>query len=84
MNRRDWSKTKEMLNWPVFLISGGLLLAFVLFSLFNVSWTSKYVDAGFDLAIRYFYPYWQVLLIATFLVGPTLLFLRVVMWCWVI
>ncbi|MEK4566480.1 BCCT family transporter [Alkalihalobacillus sp. FSL R5-0424] len=74
MNRRDWSKTKEMLNWPVFLISGGLLLAFVLFSLFNVSWTSKYVDAGFDLAIRYFGPYWQVLLIATFLVGAYIAF----------
>ncbi|TSB44742.1 BCCT family transporter [Alkalicoccobacillus porphyridii] len=74
MSRKDWSKLKEILNWPVFLISGGILVLFVLLSLVNVKWTSTYVDLGFDYAIRYFGPYWQVLLIATFLVGAYIAF----------
>ncbi|MCM2675954.1 BCCT family transporter [Alkalicoccobacillus plakortidis] len=74
MSRKDWSKIKEILNWPVFLISGGILVLFVLLSLLNVTWTSKYVDLGFDYAIRYFGPYWQVLLIATFIVGAYIAF----------
>ncbi|MDQ0207030.1 BCCT family transporter [Alkalicoccobacillus murimartini] len=76
MSRKDLSKIKEILNWPVFLISGGILVLFVLLSVFNVEWTSTYVDLGFDYAIRYFGPYWQILLIATFIVGAYIAFSR--------
>lgn len=74
MNAHDWRKLKEILNWPVFIISGGLLILFVLFSVFNVSGTATYVNIGFDFAIKYFGPYWQILLLLTFVVGAYIAF----------
>ncbi|MBZ5753395.1 BCCT family transporter [Metabacillus rhizolycopersici] len=65
---------KEKVDWPVFSISGGILVIFVLMSMFNVDGVTKFVNTGFNLSIKYFGAYWQLLLIATFLIGLVLSF----------
>lgn len=78
INKRD-SLTKNIplrkrLNWPVFIISGGILLLFVTTSVFFTEGVSKFVDKSFDFSITYFGAYWQILLLATFIVGLFLAF----------
>ncbi|WP_257346738.1 BCCT family transporter [Pseudalkalibacillus decolorationis] len=65
----DWQSLKTKIDWPVFILSGGIFGLFVLLSLFKVEMVTNYVNLGFDLSIRYFGAYWQLLLIATFIVG---------------
>ncbi|AIC96044.1 BCCT family transporter [Shouchella lehensis] len=67
-------KVLQTVNWPVFIMSGGFLLLFVVMAFTNMELTSFIVDKGFQLAITYFGGYWQVLLLATFLVGAVLAF----------
>lgn len=72
MTKSYWNMIRQRINWPVFLGSGGILLAFVLFSLIKIDQVSRFVDKGFDLSIRYFGAYWQFLMLATFIVGAVL------------
>ena len=57
-------------------ISGGFLGLFVLFGLFNTEALGGLVNAGFAWSIKYLGAYWQVLLLATFLIGLYLSFSR--------
>lgn len=74
MTNDFWKIIRRKIDWPVFLWSGGILLAFVLFSIFKVDQVSNFVNKGFDLSIRYFGAYWQFLMMATFAVGAVLAF----------
>lgn len=74
MTTKFWGDIRQKINWPVFIWSGGLLLAFVLFSIISLEQVSNFVNVGFDLSIRYFGAYWQFLMIATFIVGAILAF----------
>jgi len=74
MTTKFWGDIRQKINWPVFIWSGGLLLAFVLFSIISLDQVSNFVNVGFDLSIRYFGAYWQFLMIATFIVGAILAF----------
>ncbi|PNZ60361.1 BCCT transporter [Staphylococcus casei] len=65
---------KDKLDWPVFLISGGILVLFVIMSSLFTKVTSNFVHKGFELSITYFGAFWQVLLLATFAVGLFLAF----------
>ncbi|MBB6450253.1 choline-glycine betaine transporter [Geomicrobium halophilum] len=55
--------TLRSTDWPVLIISGGLLLFFVVAAMISVEFVSEYVDRTFRLAIDYFGAYWQVLLL---------------------
>ena len=68
----SWKKIKNKIDWPVFLFSGGILLAFVLFSILRVDEVGRFVNRGFDISIHYFGAYWQFLVLATFIVGAVL------------
>ncbi|MGJ5620157.1 BCCT family transporter [Sulfitobacter sp. MF3-043] len=59
-------------NKPLFAISGGFIAAFCLLALFNLDALSAAVDWGFNFAATYFGLYWQILLLATFLIGLVL------------
>jgi glycine betaine transporter len=72
MTKNYWHYVREKVDWPVFLLSGGALVVFVVLSFFHVDMVTKYVNIGFDLSIRYFGAYWQLLMIATFAVGAVL------------
>jgi len=56
-------------NMPLFLISGGFIALFGLAALIDLDALSGAVDWGFNIAATYFGLYWQVLLLATFLIG---------------
>ncbi len=61
----EWSK----MEWPVFLVSGGGLLLFVIASLVNAEAVSGMVNKFFGLSCKYFGAYWQWLLFLNFLIA---------------
>ncbi|MBO1910663.1 BCCT family transporter, partial [Microvirga sp. 3-52] len=60
---------KSTTDWPVLIISGGLLLVFVLASLINTEFVTNAVNVSFAVAIKYFGAFWQVVLLGTFFVA---------------
>lgn len=64
----------EKVDWPVFMVSGGIVLLFVIIALINVEFISKVVNVTFGLSCKYFGAYWQVLLLATFVIAVVLAF----------
>lgn len=59
----------KKLDVNVLIISGGLLIAFVIASLIDMAAVTKGVDILSSFAIKYFGGYWQLLLLGTFLVA---------------
>jgi choline-glycine betaine transporter len=57
---------------PLFAVTGGFILIFCGLALFNIDLLSAMVDWGFNFAATYFGLYWQVLLLATFVIGLVL------------
>lgn len=57
---------------PLFAITGGFIALFCALALFDIDLLSRMVDAGFAFSAKYFGFYWQVLLLATFLIGLVL------------
>jgi glycine betaine transporter len=53
----------------LFAITGGFIALFCAYALFDIEGLSALVDAGFGFSARYFGLYWQILLLATFLIG---------------
>ncbi|MFE1630036.1 BCCT family transporter [Brevibacillus reuszeri] len=61
-------------DWPVFGISGGLLLIFVIVAAISMDAVTAFVNSSFALSIKYFGAFWQVLLLATFFIAIFLAF----------
>jgi len=57
------------IDWPVFVLSGGFLLLFVLTALFDLEFLSATVNKAFDGATSLFGAYWQVLMLLTFVIA---------------
>lgn len=57
------------LDKPLFAITGGFILLFGLLALIDIDLLSSLVDRGFSFAATWFGLYWQLLLLATFLIG---------------
>jgi glycine betaine transporter len=57
------------IDWPVFILSGGFLLLFVLTALFDLEFLSATVNQAFGGATALFGAYWQVLMLLTFVVA---------------
>ncbi len=57
------------IEWPVFIVSGGVLLLFVIASLINAEFVSGLVNKYFGLSCKYFGAYWQWLLLINFFVA---------------
>ncbi len=60
------------INLPLFFITGGFILAFCALALIDLEALSAVVDWGFAWSARLFGLYWQLLLLATFLIGLVL------------
>jgi glycine betaine transporter len=60
---------KIKIDWPVFGISGGILVIFTVVALFDVNFAKALVDKSFAFSCTYFGAYWQVLLLLTFLIA---------------
>lgn len=57
------------LDWPVLLISGGLLTLFVIAALINIDFVAGAVNSAFAFSANVFGAFWQLLVLATFLVA---------------
>ena len=57
------------LDKPVLWLSGGFIALFVAIALFDDQLLASIVDVGFSWSVKIFGPYWQVLLLLTFLIS---------------
>ncbi len=57
------------INVPLFAITGGFIALFCVWALVDLDGLSAAVDVGFDFSARFFGLYWQILLLATFLIS---------------
>lgn len=67
-------KSKQKLDWPVFIISGGFLILFIVLSFINNEMVGNTITTLFDYSAELFGAYWQVLLLLNFLIGLGLAF----------
>ncbi|AUJ23859.1 Glycine betaine transporter OpuD [Virgibacillus dokdonensis] len=67
-------KKDTKLDWPVFMISGGILILFILLSLWSSDAVGNAVDTLFAYASDIFGAYWQLLLLGNFFIGLFLAF----------
>ncbi|MFT6276059.1 MAG: choline-glycine betaine transporter [Halioglobus sp.] len=75
--RSPSSRIKAMgIDWLTFILSGGFLLLFVLCSLIDIDTLSAYVESAFVWSTRFFGAYWQLLLLANFIIGLILALTR--------
>jgi len=65
-------KKGAKLDWPVFIISGGFLILFILLSFINNEMVDNAISVLFDYSASLFGAYWQVLLLLNFLIGLVL------------
>ncbi|CAM4185860.1 BCCT family transporter [Psychrobacter arenosus] len=66
----DASATDALgLKNPALWYSGGFIAIFVLMAIFNEKLLASLVDTGFAWSVKIFGPYWQILLLATFVIG---------------
>jgi len=60
---------ERKINTPLFAITAGFISVFCLMALIDVNALAAWVDSSFAWSVRYFGLYWQVLLLATFLIS---------------
>ncbi|GAE93257.1 high-affinity choline uptake protein BetT [Gracilibacillus boraciitolerans JCM 21714] len=70
----DRAKKKKQVDWVTFIISGGLLVLFVIASVFNEKLVGKWISESFTFTAKYFGAFWQVLLLVMFVIGLILAF----------
>lgn len=59
----------KQVDLPVLLISGGFLVIFALVALINLELLTKIVNVSFSYSTKFFGAYWQILLLATFVIA---------------
>ena len=62
-------KMFDNVDIPVLLISGGVLMLFVVLALYDIKMMSSWVSTAFSYSTKIFGAYWQVLLLLTFVIG---------------
>ncbi|CDO03942.1 Glycine betaine-Na(+) symporter [Oceanobacillus picturae] len=62
-------RKSKKLDWPVFIISGGFLTAFIVLSLINSDMVGSAINNLFSYSATFFGAYWQLLLLGNFFIG---------------
>lgn len=65
-------QNQKKIDWWTWGISGGLVLLFVIAALINIDVVSKFVNASFAWCCNWFGAFWQVLMLATFVLAVIL------------
>lgn len=73
---REVARAPSQVDWPVFILSGGLITLFVGMALVDIDTLSAVVKVSFSWATKYFGAYWQLLMLATFFISLGLAFTR--------
>ncbi|WP_226578576.1 BCCT family transporter [Halobacillus litoralis] len=68
----DETNRGNKIDWLTFAISGGFLVLFLIFSLINKSQMGAWITSSFNFSVTFFGAFWQLLLLATFVVGIAL------------
>ena len=63
------SKKRNKLDWPVFIVSGGFLILFIVLSFINSDMVGNSISTLFDLSADACGAYWQILLFLNFFIG---------------
>ncbi|WP_201544145.1 BCCT family transporter [Psychrobacter sp. H7-1] len=63
------SKDALGLKNPALWYSGGFIIIFVLMAIFSQQYLAQAVEIGFNWSVKFFGPFWQILLLATFLIA---------------
>jgi len=62
-------KKGKRLDWPVFIVSGGFLILFIVLSFFNSDMVDHAITTLFNYSADWFGAYWQLLLLGNFFIG---------------
>ena len=54
MSDQNDKSIMEIIDWPVFILSGGILLVFVVAAMINIDAVSTMVNAAFGFSCKYF------------------------------
>lgn len=68
--------SRQKIDWPVMILSGGALIAFVIASLINADAVAGFVNWSFDFSTTYFGAFWQVLMLGTFIIALIIAFTK--------
>lgn len=66
---KNLKKSQHVIDLPVFLISGGLLLAFAVVALINQEFVANVVNTSFNFSVKYFGSVYQFLMLGTFFIA---------------
>ncbi|RKL66317.1 BCCT transporter [Salipaludibacillus neizhouensis] len=64
---------QRQIEWPVFLISGGSLVLFVIASFISVEWIANFVESTFTWSATYFGAFWQVFMLLNLIVAAVMM-----------
>ncbi|SFL60987.1 choline/carnitine/betaine transport [Gracilibacillus orientalis] len=70
----DHTGNKKKMDWMTFIVSGGLLVLFVIAAIFKEKLVGQWISDSFSFTAKYFGAYWQVLLLVMFVIGLILAF----------
>lgn len=59
-------KKETRIDYPVFIISGGLLLLFIIVGFINQDFVTNAVNESFAFSVKYFGGFYQFILLGTF------------------
>ena len=65
----QFKNTKDKIDWPVFIISGGTLLVFIIGGIINQEFVNNIVNWLFNFSATYFGGMYQVILLITFILA---------------
>ncbi|KGX86583.1 BCCT family transporter [Pontibacillus litoralis] len=72
----DYSNNRTRIDWLTLSLSGGFLVLFLLMSFLNGTLMDGWITSAFNFSVTFFGAYWQLLLLATFVVGIALALTR--------
>ncbi|MFD1606978.1 BCCT family transporter [Oceanobacillus luteolus] len=65
---------KPSLDWTVFALSGGFFVLFIIAYVINRDLVGNFVNDSFAFSVKYFGSFWQILLLATFILAIIIAF----------
>jgi len=69
MGKQEKGVPSTGIDWAVFGMSGGFVIAFVVMAMIDITALSAIVNTGFSWSTKLFGAYWQMLLLLTFFIG---------------